>query len=163
MEYLAAVSGGVIGFLITYKLIESGAKEEKERIAERAVLRISGESTVRKVVEERPPPKSLDELVEYIATKYMLSDVTLLTSDGLPIVSNSKDAERSAATAPEIMRMARSIFESEWVFLDSGSERLLVAQVSPDVLLHARTTRELTRREVESLRSEVGSILEGLV
>ncbi len=161
-EVAALLCGGVLGFAVTYKIIERGTKEETGRIVEVARTKVTvGEK--RREYEVDKLPTSLDELADYISKKYMLSEVTLLTSDGLPVVSNSVDPERDAATAPEILKTVRRLLESDSAVLSSGGNRILVMKINPDVILHARLTRDISRKEMESMREEVDAILEGLI
>lgn len=161
---VAAASGSILGFTVTNKILEKEVKEAKSLKMTPRVNVISEFLEKEEVKNfERNPPKNLEELVEYVATKYMLTDVTMLTNDGLVIVSNSKTPESDAAIAPEIMRVVKSVLDVDKAVLSSGDKRVLVAQLNEDVILHARVTRDVSRREVESIREEVNALLEGLI
>jgi len=93
----------------------------------------------------------------------MLTDVTLLTPEGLPIASNSSSPEEDAAIAPELIKIGKSMLNSSRIIISGENTRILVMQVSPDVLLHARVARDISRREIERVGEEIKIILEGML
>ncbi len=165
-EVLAIVSGGVLGFGVTwvylnYALKEGKAKEEEIRRVKISNVASSIEPTAEIKMEK--PPSDLTEFVDYLSSKYMLSDVTLLTPDGLPIASNSPTPEEDAAIAPELIKVGKGLLNSSRILLSGENTRVLVMEVNPDVLLHARVARDLSKREVERIGEEVNMVLEGIV
>ncbi len=161
---IAAASGSILGFTITNRILEREANEAKSLTMTPRVNVISEFLEKEEVKNlERGPPKSLEELVEYVASKYMLTDVTMLTNDGLVIASNSKTPESDAAIAPEIMKVIRSVLDVDKAVLSSGDKKVLVVQLSEDIILHARVTRDVSKREIESIREEVNTLLGGLI
>ncbi|MEM2023006.1 MAG: hypothetical protein QXI31_04940, partial [Archaeoglobaceae archaeon] len=153
---IAAASGSILGFIATNRILEREVNEAKSLKMTTRVNVISEfleKEGVKKL--ERGPPKSLEELVEYVAARYMLTDVTMLTNDGLVIASNSKTPESDAAIAPEIMKVIKSVLDVDKAVLSSGDKRVLVAQLNEDIILHARVARDVSKREVESIREEV--------
>ncbi len=164
-ELIAVVAGGVIGFAATWKFVQSSIREEKERIEEIRKAKVATISGVESIAPPAPekPPADLREFVDYISERYMLKEVTLLTPEGLPITSNSRSAEEDAAIAPEILKVAKRLMGSDRIFVSSGDERVLVMQVNPDVILHAKIARDISKKEVDSLKEEVNSIMEGLI
>jgi hypothetical protein len=166
-DILSVVLGLGVGFGITWKLLESRVKKE-EKIAEsfarkklrevvQPIQKPEGEASIK----ERP--KNIEEVPEYISRKYMLSEVTLLTPDGLLITSNSSTRDEDTAEGPEIMRFAKRLLNSDRVVLVGGEYRIMVIEITPEVLIYAKVNRDVSRPEMERIKAEVGSILEGLV
>ncbi len=165
-EILSVIFGFGIGFIVTWRFVEIGVRREEEKFGEVRKAKIAElTSKIEIPAEVRPekPPSSLEELLDYISGKYMLSEVTLLTPDGLPIVSNSSTPEEDTANAPEFIKVANQLLNSDRIVLTGGDTRIVVIQINPDVLLYAKVPRELSRPELEKLRSEVNSMLEGLI
>lgn len=165
-DILAIGFGFGIGFIVTWRFVEIGVRREEEKIGEvrkAKIAEVTGkiESAVEPLPEK--PPSSLEELLNYISGKYMLSEVTLLTPDGLPIASNSSTPEEDTANAPEFIKLANQLLNSDRIVLSGGENRVVVIQINPDVLLYAKVARELSRPELEKLRGEVNTILEGLI
>lgn len=166
-EVLAVVCGGVLGFATTWKFVSAGIREEEKKEEEIRRAKISTiSSAIEKKVEESKmskPPSDLSEFVEYLSDKYILGEITILTPEGLPIVSNSSSPEEDSAVAPEIMRVARRLLNSDRVVLSGEESRILVLQVNPDVILHAKIARDISRREMDRIRDEVNMVMEGLI
>ncbi|MEM0202875.1 MAG: hypothetical protein QXO16_00740 [Archaeoglobaceae archaeon] len=163
-ETLAVVAGFSIGFVATWKFVEIGIKketrEETPRVAKIAGITERVEKTPEQITKK---PENLDELIKYISTKFMLAEVTLLTPEGLPIASNSSTVDEDTATAPEIIKIANALLRSDRIVIGGGENRILAIQISPDVILYAKVTREFSRAEIEKLKIEVNSLLEGLL
>jgi predicted regulator of Ras-like GTPase activity (Roadblock/LC7/MglB family) len=161
LEIVAVTSGGAIGYLVTWKLLEMQRREEEREILRKKREVIS--EVAEKVSEERSEnvPKDLQELVDYLCDKYMLYDLTLLTHDGLPIASNSSDPIEDAAIAPEVLKTVRELVSSDKIVVSGEDKKLVVFEVNSDVVLYARTVRDLTSKQVEMLKNEVNSFLEG--
>lgn len=163
-EILAIVAGFLIGFVATWRFVEIGVKKEVREEVPR-VAKITG---ITERVEKSPEitikkPENLDELVKYISEKFMLAEVTLLTPEGLPIASNSSTTDDDVASAPEVIRIANDLLRSDRIVIGGGENRILAVQINPDVILYAKITRELSRAEIEKLKLEVNSALEGLL
>lgn len=165
-DLLAVVLGFGIGFVVTWRFVEIGIRREEEKIGEIRKAKIAElTGKIESVVESVPEkmPSSLEELLNYISGKYMLSEVTLLTPDGLPIASNSSTLEEDTANAPEFIKVANQLLNSDRIVLGGGDTRVVVVQINPDVLLYAKVARDLSRPELEKLRNEVNTMLEGLI
>ncbi|AAB90024.1 MULTISPECIES: hypothetical protein [Archaeoglobus] len=165
-EVLAVVSGGLLGFGVTWAYLNYALKEEKAKEEEVMRAKISNvTSSVEPKLETKmeKPPSDLSEFVDYLCNKYMLSDVTLLTPDGLPIASNSPTPEEDAAIAPELIKVGKGMLNSSRILLSGENTRVLVMQVNPDVLLHARVARDISKREIERIGEEVNMVLEGII
>ncbi|WP_456467755.1 hypothetical protein [Archaeoglobus sp.] len=166
-EILAVVCGGVVGFAATWKFVSTGLKEEKKKEEEIRKAKISSISTAveRKVAESRmaKPPSDLSEFVNYLSDKYILGEITILTPEGLPVVSNSSTAEEDAAIAPEILRVARRLLNSNRIVLSGEDSRILVMQANPDVILHAKIARDISKKEMDRIRDEINMVMEGLI
>ncbi len=166
-EILATVVGGVLGFGITWKFISAALREEKEKEEEVRRAKISSISTtIEKQVSETQvltPPSDLSEFVDYLSDKYILGEITILTPDGLPIVSNSSTAEEDAAIAPELLKVARGLLNSNKIVLAGEDRRIFVAQANPDVILHAKIARDISRKEMDRIVNEINMVMEGLV
>ena len=166
-DLLSLVLGFGVGFGVTWKLLEEGVKKEekivegarREKLAE--VVGTVGKSEVGTILKEHP--KTIEEIPEYISRKYMLQEVTLLTPEGLPISSNSSTKEEDTVEGPEIMRFAKRVLDSDRVVLVGGENRIMVMEVTPEVLLFAKITRDISRPEMDRIKAELGSILEGLI
>lgn len=166
-DILSVVCGFGLGFVVTWKLLESGVSKE-EKIVETVrraklteVVETVGKTEVPVDLKERP--KTIEELPTYIAGKYMLAEVTLLTPDGLPIVSNSSTLDDDTAEGPEIIKFAKRLFDSDRVVLAGGENRVMVMEITPEVLLYAKITRDVSRPEMERIKAELNTILEGLI
>uniref|UniRef100_A0A7C3RAP7 Roadblock/LAMTOR2 domain-containing protein n=1 Tax=Archaeoglobus fulgidus TaxID=2234 RepID=A0A7C3RAP7_ARCFL len=165
-EVIVIVLGGVLGFGVTWAYLSQAMRQEKAKEEE---IRIAKVSTVTSSIEPKgeikidKPPSDLTEFVEYLSGKYMLTDVTLLTPEGLPIASNSSSPEEDAAIAPELIKIGKSMLNSSRIIISGENTRILVMQVSPDVLLHARVARDISRREIERVGEEIKIILEGML
>ncbi|WP_290598197.1 MULTISPECIES: hypothetical protein [unclassified Archaeoglobus] len=166
-EVLAIVCGGFLGFAATWKFVSTSIKEEKKKEEEIRRAKISSISTaVEKRVSESKmtkPPSDLSEFVDYLSDKYILGEITILTPEGLPIVSNSSTYEEDAAVAPEIMRVARRLLNSDRIVLSGEDSRILVMQANPDIILHAKIARDISKREMDRIRDEVNMVMEGLL
>ncbi|MCS7130309.1 MAG: hypothetical protein NZ872_02700 [Archaeoglobaceae archaeon] len=165
-EVLSILFGFGIGFIVTWRFVEIGVRREEEKIGEARKIKMAEVAgKIESAVEALPEklPSSLDELLKYISGKYMLSEVTLLTPDGLPIASNSSTPEEDTANAPEFIKVANQLLNSDRIVLAGGDNRIVVLQINPDVLLYAKVARELSRPELEKLRGEVNKILEELI
>lgn len=162
-DALAIVVGFSVGFLATRKFVEIGIKKgaKEERSAAKIAEIVERVEKVREPVTKRP--KNLDELVKYIGMKFMLAEVTLLTPEGLPIASNSTTAEEDTAIAPEIIKIANALLRSDRIMVGGGENRILAIQINPEVILYAKVTREFSKTEMERLKHEVNSLLEGLL
>lgn len=166
-DILSVVVGFGIGFVVTWKLLQSGMTKE-EKIAE--TVRKAKLSEVVETIEKsevlpklQESPKTVEELPGYIATKYLLSEVTLLTPDGLPIASNSSTPDEDTAEGPEIIKFAKRVLDSDRIVIAGGESRLLVMEINPEVLIYAKTMRDVSRPEMERIKSELNTILEGLI
>ncbi|MEM4291095.1 MAG: hypothetical protein QXR50_00090 [Archaeoglobaceae archaeon] len=162
-ETLAVVAGFSIGFVATWKFVEIGIKKETREETPRVAKITEIIERVEKTSEQIKKPENLDELIKYISTKFMLAEVTLLTPEGLPIASNSSTVDEDTATAPEIIKIANALLRSDRIVIGGGENRILAIQISPDVILYAKVTREFSRAEIEKLKIEVNSLLEGLL
>lgn len=166
-DILSVIFGFSLGFGATWKLLESGfRKEEKiEETVRRAklteVVETIEKTEVVSDIKERP--KTIEELPEYIAGKYMLAEVTLLTPDGLPITSNSSTKDDDTAEGPEIIKFAKRLLDSDRVVLSGGENRIMVMEINPEVLLYAKITRDISRPEMERIKAEVNNVLEELI
>ncbi|MEM0215520.1 MAG: hypothetical protein QW384_06010 [Archaeoglobaceae archaeon] len=166
-DILSAVVGFGVGFVVTWKLLESGMTKE-EKIAE--TVRKAKISEVVETIEksevsnqQQEGPKTVEDLPGYIATKYLLSEVTLLTPDGLPIASNSSTPDEDTAEGPEIIKFAKRVLDSDRIVIAGGESRLLVMEINPEVLIYAKTMRDISRPEMERIKGELNTILEGLI
>ena len=166
-DILSAVLGLGVGFGITWKLLESGVKKE-EKIAEsftreklREVIQPIQKPEGEAPIKERP--RTIEEIPEYISRKYMLSEVTLLTPDGLPITSNSSTREEDTVEGPEIIKFAKRVLDSDRVVLMGGENRIMVMEITPEILIYAKVTRDVSRPEMERIKAELSNILEGLI
>lgn len=165
-EILSVIFGFGIGFIVTWRFVEIGVRREEEKFDEvrkAKIAELTSKIEVPAEVRLEKPPSSLEELLSYISEKYMLSELTLLTPDGLPIASNSSTPEEDTANAPEFIKVANQLLNSDRIVLTGGDTRIVVIQINPDVLLYAKVARELSRLELEKLRGEVNSMLEGLI
>ncbi|MDK2794969.1 MAG: hypothetical protein PWQ22_97 [Archaeoglobaceae archaeon] len=163
-DILSIALGFGIGFVVTWRFVEVGVRREEEKIGEVRKAKIAVTEKIENAVEPiSEKPSSLEELLNYIGRKYMLSEITLLTPDGLPIASNSSTPEEDTANAPEIIKLANQLLNSDRIVLSGGENRVVVVQINPDVLLYAKVARELSRPEIEKLKVEVNTILEGLI
>lgn len=165
-EVLAIVSGGVLGFGVTWAYLSHAIKEEKTKEEEMRRVKVSAvTSSIEPKAEVKidKPPSDLSEFVEYLSNKYMLSDVTLLTPDGLPIASNSSAPEEDAAIAPELLKVGKGLLNSSRIIISGENTKVLVMQITPDIMLHARVARDISRREIERIGDEVKMVLEGIV
>jgi predicted regulator of Ras-like GTPase activity (Roadblock/LC7/MglB family) len=172
VETLAVISGGLIGFSITWKLVEKGIKEEEMKVQEVQKAKVSviseaiakkEETTITEPKKDDFVPTSLSELVDHLRDKYMLYDVTILTPEGLPIASNSETPDEDAAMAPELLKVARRMFNTDKVTISSEKGKLIVLQASPEIILHARTTRDLPEPAIERLKNDTERLLEGII
>lgn len=164
-EILVILFGFGIGFVVTWRFVEVGIRREEEKIKEARKIKMAEVAgKIESVVEALPErlPSNLDELLKYISGKYMLSEVTLLTPDGLLIASNSSTPEEDTANAPEFIKVAKKLLNSDRIVLAGGNNRIVVLQINPDVLLYAKVARELSRPELDKLKSEVNKVLEEL-
>lgn len=163
-ETLAVVVGFLLGFIVTWKFVEIGVKKEKKeempRVAKIAEFAERVEKAPKQITKK---PENPDELIKYISTKFMLAEATLLTPEGLPIASNSSTVDEDTATAPEIIKIANALLRSDRIVIGGGENRILAIQINPDVILYAKVTREFSRAEIEKLKLEVNSLLEGLL
>ncbi|MEM0302920.1 MAG: hypothetical protein QXU31_05730 [Archaeoglobaceae archaeon] len=166
-DILSVVVGFGVGFVVTWKLLESGMTKE-EKIAE--TVRKAKISEVVETIEksevsnqQQEGPKTVEDLPGYIATKYLLSEVTLLTPDGLPIASNSSTPDEDTAEGPEIIKFAKRVLDSDRIVIAGGESRLLVMEINPEVLIYAKTMRDISRPEMERIKGELNTILEGLI
>ncbi|MEM1579175.1 MAG: hypothetical protein QXN34_07465 [Archaeoglobaceae archaeon] len=163
-EILSVLAGFLIGFGATWRFVEVGAKREreKEELVKAKIAEVA-ERVEKRIETPEKRPQNLDELLKYVTTKYMLAEVTLLTPDGLPIASNSSTAEEDTATAPEIIKIANALLNSDRILLAGGESRIMVLQINPEILLYAKVTRDFSRAEMEKLKVEVNQLLEGLL
>lgn len=166
-DVLSIFFGLVLGFAATRKFLESGVKKEKkiEETVRRAKLAEVVESIEKPEVEVslKDVPKTIEELPAYVSSKYMLSEVTFLTPDGLSIVSNSSSVDEDTAEGPEIMKFAKRLLDSDRVVIVGGENRIMVMEINPEILLYAKIMRDISRPEMDRIKSEVNTILEGLV
>ncbi len=165
-EALAVICGGLLGFAATWKFVTAGMKEKK---MEEEEVRRTKISTISEIVESGvvepvlKPPSDLKEFVDYLSEKYILGEVTILTPEGLPIVSNSKTADEDAAIAPELLKVARRLLNSSRVLLSGEGGRIMVIQANPDIIIHAKVARDVSGREMDRIQEEVNTIMEGLL
>lgn len=161
-EFLAALFGFLLGFLATWRFVEIGVKREVKERGEK-VTKVPITQVVEKTQEVAKKIENLEDLVKYISTKYMLTEVTLLTPEGLPIVSNSSTVDEDTANAPEIIKIANNLLNSDRIIISGGEMKIVVMQINPQVILHAKVIRDISKAEMEKLRVEVNSLLEGLI
>ncbi len=165
-EALAVICGGLLGFAATWKFVTAGMKEKKLEDVEARRAKIS---TISEMVESKAvepvlkPPSDLREFVDYLSEKYMLGEVTILTPEGLPIVSNSKTADEDAAIAPELLKVAKRLLNSSRILLSGEGGRIMVIQANPDIILHAKVARDVSGREMDRIQEEINTIMEGLL
>jgi len=166
LEVIAVVGGGALGFGATWAYLAYALKEERAREEEVRKVKLSTvTSTVEPKVESKmeKPPEDLSEFVDYISKKYILSEVTLLTPEGLPIVSNSATPEEDAAVAPELLKVGQGMLNSNKLLLSGENTRVIVLQVNPEVILYAKVARDISRREMDRIIEETRLVLEGIV
>ena len=165
-EALAVICGGLLGFAATWKFVTAGMKEKKLEDVEARRAKIS---TISEMVESKAvepvlkPPSDLREFVDYLSEKYMLGEVTILTPEGLPTVSNSKTADEDAAIAPELLKVAKRLLNSSRILLSGEGGRIMVIQANPDIILHAKVARDVSGREMDRIQEEINTIMEGLL
>ncbi|MCX8172736.1 MAG: hypothetical protein N3D09_03890, partial [Archaeoglobaceae archaeon] len=166
-DILGAILGFGMGFGVTWKMLESGIrkKEKIEETVKRAKLTEVAESIgkTETAFDLKEYPKTIDEIPNYIVNKYMLSEVTLLTPDGLPITSNSPTRDEDTAEGPEIIKFAKRLLDSDKIVLVGGESRILVMEINPEILLYAKIMRDISRPEMERMKAELNAILEGLI
>jgi len=159
-DVLAILFGFLLGFSVTWRFVEIGVKKEKTESSPKF-------AGVSQLVEEKQEavqkPEDLEGLVKYVTTKYMLAEITLLTPEGLPIVSNSSSVDEDVASAPEMLRVANKLLNSDRLVISSGDVRIVVLQVNPEVILYAKVMRELSKTELEKMKTEINDLLEEMI
>jgi len=93
----------------------------------------------------------------------MLAEITILTPEGLPIVSNSSTVDEDVASALEMLRVANRLLNSDRLVIGSGDVRIVVLHINPEVILHAKVMRELSKTELEKIKTEINDLLEEMI
>jgi len=145
-----------MGFVLT----ETFLKKPKEKI-----IQIDESPTISELSNEatridETPPNDIQALVDYLRDKYMLLNVTLSTTEGLLVASNSPSAEEDAAMAPEILRMASKIVNADRIVVSGENGKILVFKVNPEIVAHIRVTKDLTESEIKRLKEEITRFME---
>ncbi len=171
-EAASLILGGILGAVITKIILERKENKEikedttKEKTRERITapvqkkLESSPEPILRERINTNYTPTDFQDLVNYLSDKYMLIDITLLTSEGLPIASNSNSPEEDAAIAPEILRIVGEIVKSDKIIISGKNEKILVFKIHPEVIAYTRVRREITGIEIEKLKEEITKFME---
>jgi len=172
-EVVSLILSGVLGAVITKIILKRKENKEIKEDTTREKTTKETTVTVQKNLEPSPNPTILRErintnytptdfqdLVNYISDKYMLIDITLLTSEGLPIASNSNSPEEDAAIAPEILRIVGEIVKSDKIIISGKNEKILVFKIHPEVIAYTRVRREITGIEIEKLKEEITKFME---
>ncbi len=176
-EVASLILGGILGAVITKIILERKENKEikedttKEETREERVvpvqkkLKSSSEPIIKEqininYINTNYIPTDFQDLVNYLSDKYMLIDITLLTSEGLPIASNSNTPEEDAAIAPEILRIVGEIVKSDKIIISGKNEKILVFKIHPEVIAYTRVRREITGIEIEKLKEEITKFME---
>ncbi len=154
---LSALVGAISGYLVT-RLVAGRKKEEVVSIE--TVSKSREIVKPKEVVERIEEPKDFTELVRFLKDKYMLSEVTLSTYEGLPIASTLDDPEEISALAPEILKDVGGILKSKEVVIGGKYYKMCVFEVTPEVICTIQTTRDVPFVEIDRIREEVKRFME---
>jgi hypothetical protein len=167
-EAIALVSGVLVGFILAETIL--GIKKEREDVkaivdekttAVSEILKDSSGTMFKEQTDISYTPSDFQDLIGYLSDKYMLLDLTLSTSEGLPVASNSTSPEEDAAIAPEILRMLGEMVDSDKIIISGKNEKILVFRADPEIIVHARVRRDITAIEIEKLKDEITRFMEG--
>ena len=162
-ESVALASGVLIGFAVTEVIL--GEKKKSEEI--KTIIEIKDEkaATISGILKEPSGvdyvPTDFQDLVDHLRDKYMLLDLTISTSEGLLVASNSQSAEEDAATSPEILRMLGGMLDSDVITISGKDEKIIVFRVDPEIIAYARVKRDIAAVEIERMKEEIIRFMEG--
>jgi len=156
---ISALVGIVSGYYIT-RLLKRREKTESlsfEAISKsREVIK-----TEKSIVNEIKEPKDFADLVKFLRDKFMLSEVTLSTYEGLPIASTLDDPEEISALAPEILKdVGKNILKSKEITIGGKAYKMSIFEVTPDVICTIQSTRDIPFVEIEKIREEIREFME---
>jgi len=150
-----ALFGAIAGYSITRVLVRRERGEMEYRSIERRKAEVKPREE-RELVE----PRDFNELVRYLRDRFMLSDVTLATTDGFPIASTGENPEEISALAPEILKKVGGILNSRSIILSGKDYRMGVFEINQDVIGCVKSGRDIHLVEIEMIRDEVNRFME---
>ncbi len=109
------------------------------------------------IVEE---PKDFEELVKLLKDKFMVSDVTLSTTDGFPIASTIEDPEEISALAPELLKSVGRVLKSRDFIISSKDRKIAVFEINPEIICTIQADRDIHFVEIEKIREEILKFME---
>ncbi len=154
---LSALLGVVVGYSVTRLIV---GKKEEEVVSVETVSKSRDIVKPKEVVEKVEEPKDFSDLVRFLKDKYMLSEVTLSTYEGLPIASTLDDPEEISALAPEILKDVGGILKSKEVIIGGKYYKMCVFEVTPEVICTIQTTRDVPFVEIDRIREEIRRFME---
>lgn len=156
---LSAIVGALSGYSVTRLIVKRREKTETfsvETISKSKDV-VKPKEEVKSAVEE---PKDFTDLVKMLRDKYMLSEVTLSTYEGLPIASTLRDPEEISALAPEILKDVGKILNSKEIVVGGRAYKMSIFEVTPEVICTVQTTRDLPFVEIEKIKDEIRKFME---
>jgi len=163
-DLVAIIGGFLIGFIVVLALKPKKEKfEEKDiTLSTKVVESVKMPKDKEKAQEIYQVPKDFNELVEYLVNRYMLVEATLASSEGLPIASNSANAEEESAIAPEIVKIMKRTINSDAVTISGRDMKVILFEVTPDVICYAKARRDVSLAEIERMKSDIMQTLGGI-
>jgi predicted regulator of Ras-like GTPase activity (Roadblock/LC7/MglB family) len=158
-DLVAIIGGFLIGFIVVLALKPKKKKIEEEEkditLSTKVVESVKMTKDREKAQEIYQIPKDFNELVEHLVNRYMLVEATLVSSEGLPIASNSANAEEESAIAPEIVKIMKRTINSDAVTISGRDMKVILFEVTPDVICYAKARRDVSLAEIERMKSDI--------
>ena len=155
---LLSLLGVIAGYYITKALTKRRSEETVEySIVERKKDYVKPKEPVKTFIGE---PRDFNELVLSLRDRFMLSEVTLATFDGIPIASTGDNPEEISALAPEILKKVGGILKTNSVIVSGKDYRIGVFEINQDVIGCVKANRDIHFVEIEKIREEVNKFME---
>ncbi|WP_457550128.1 hypothetical protein [Archaeoglobus sp.] len=151
---------GLLGVVVGYAVTRYATKsKEKDTESYKIVMSGKKKDIINTGEKEMVEPSDFNELVNYLKNKYILSEVTLATTDGFPIASTSQDAEIISALAPEILKRVGKIVESKEVVISGRDFKLGVFEINEDVIGFIKANRDIHFIEIDRIKEDVNRFM----
>ncbi len=143
------------------EIIENECKELLSGDASGESMRLQMFDRLKMLLNGKKDSKSIKNDIKGLMEKYKFEKVLYTTSEGLPILGTFEDNDLLAARVPELLKALNQLEPSSSYTIKAadGSSVYSLVEITPEVLLFAKGTRELHPTEVQRLVEDAKSQL----
>ncbi len=143
------------------EIIENECKELLSGDASGESMRLQVFDKLKMLLNGKRGSEDIQNDIEGLMKKYRFEKVLYTTSEGLPILGTFEDNDMLAARVPELLKVLNQLEPSPIYTIKTadGSDVYSIVEITPEVFLFAKGTRELSPSEVQQLIKDVRSQL----